>query len=155
MSVSQNIGLEWASQAPKNNKNCCSSEKGMFLQFCYFTVDVFFCLLSLMMISHDKLCVLRFSRCTACSCCRVIESLKQLKWLTMKNHLSILTGWLFGRGEQVMWLEEINWLQSEKTFTKLFWFICMLDLCARVCLCLSTTAQILTLLSSITVIDLY
>lgn len=148
MSVSQNIRLEWASPAPKNNKKCCSSEKGVFLQFCYFTVDVFFCLLCLMMISHDKLCVLCSSRCTACSCCRVIESLKLLKWLTMKNHLSILTGWLLCPWEQVMWLAEMNWLQSEKTFTKrdfVFRFICMLDLCARVCLCLSTTAQILTL----------
>lgn len=58
-------------------------------QLMFFFIFYAYSVCFLMMISHDKLCVLYFPRCTACGCCRVTGSLKLLMWQTMENHLSI------------------------------------------------------------------
>lgn len=131
LSASQKFGLKRASQAPKNDNSSCSSGEGECLHFCYFTVDVSFCLLFLMMISHDKWRVPCFSRCTACRCCRVIRSLKAAKVADNEKSLEIfdrVAVWPLRTGNEA---GRDCWLQFKKTKTKkklhtlneiLFWF---------------------------------
>lgn len=119
--MSQHTGLEWATQTPENNKNRCSSEEGMFLQFCYFTADAFFlCLLCLflMMISHDKIVCTVFPKVHSMWLLQSDREFKAANVVDNGKSFEHSRGWLFGPWEEVKWLEEINWSQLEKNTHK-------------------------------------
>lgn len=127
--MSQHIGLEWATQTPENNKNCCCSELGMFLQFCYFTVDAFF-MLTLFIFDDD------FPWWLVCTVFPKVHSM----WLLQSDRkfkdanvadngksVEHLMRWLFGPWEEVTWLEEINWTQLEKISSRSDCVLCSMS----------------------------